>query len=227
MGAAAVLTLAGCAGSHVAGPRPDADPDMRLGELEAALAERRAEGTSCLDHFERRRPSVDCDRIRYEVDRLALEFPRHPPVLMASARLAYLAGASAQAQATLDSLRALRPDHVEAASLRARIALESGNHRLARRILDEGIQIHPDAPSLYEALAAVAYVSGDADAARGALDAAALLGAPAWRVAFNRGLVEEGAGARLEAIRWYEEALAGNPAYEPARARLRGLGASP
>lgn len=69
----------------------------------------------------------------------------------------------------------------------------------------------------------IRYLSGEFDAARRELTIAERLGAPAWRVAFNRGLIDEAQGRGDQAMDYYRKALEENPEYEPARFRLRGL----
>ena len=56
-----------------------------------------------------------------------------------------------------------------------------------------------------------------------ALDAAAALGAPAWRVDFHRGLVEELRGAFDAAAARYRDALVANPDCAEAQQRLTGI----
>jgi hypothetical protein len=55
------------------------------------------------------------------------------------------------------------------------------------------------------------------------LSMAGALGAPAWRVAYHRGLIEEASGRLAQASRFYEEALQGNPGWPPAESRLKAL----
>ena len=67
------------------------------------------------------------------------------------------------------------------------------------------------------------YLDQDLEGARAELVMAERLGAPADRVAFNLGLIEEGAGKTAEAIQSYEVALHHNPEFAQARSRLAGL----
>ena len=80
---------------------------------------------------------------------------------------------------------------------------------------------------LREAYSGVLYMSRDLDGARDAITAAEKLGAPAWRVAYNRGLIAEAAGQPEEAQRQYKAAVDGNPEFPEARARLSGMKAVP
>ncbi len=55
------------------------------------------------------------------------------------------------------------------------------------------------------------------------LTIAANLGAPAWRVAYHRGLFEEASGNFHLALRHYEEAISERPGWEVALARRDGI----
>ena len=107
--------------------------------------------------------------------------------------------------------------------MRGRIAIQQGNLPFARRLLEEHVQLAPDSSELREALASVHYLLGDLTRARRELEIAERLGAPRWRVAYHRGLLEEADGKPEAAIDYYRRALEGNPGWDRARARLRGL----
>lgn len=66
-------------------------------------------------------------------------------------------------------------------------------------------------------------LSSDLEAARNQLTIAFRLGAPRWRVAFNRGLLAEAEGDHDEAAKLYRMTVRDEPDYRPARARLRGI----
>jgi hypothetical protein len=70
-------------------------------------------------------------------------------------------------------------------------------------------------------------MSHDLEGARTEIAAAETLGAPAWRVAFNRGLIAEAGGQADEAQRQYKAAADANPAFPEARSRLSGMKAMP
>lgn len=53
--------------------------------------------------------------------------------------------------------------------------------------------------------------------------AAERLGAPRWRIAYHRGLIEEARHHLEEAQRYYAETLKANPSWKPAASRLKGL----
>ena len=128
---------------------------------------------------------------------------------------------------TLDELLARRPGYPEAAVLRARLAIEVGGLGYARELLERQIRFRPDSALLYEALAATLFADGAHDAAADALDRAEKLGAPVWRVDFNRGLIAEQKGEIEEAMELYDRAARANPAWPDSGSRLRGLEAQP
>jgi predicted Zn-dependent protease len=169
---------------------------------------------------------VDCDRIRNEIDRLALEFPSHPRTLLACAQLSYDAREVERSQSYLDQLFRAQTASPEGGVLRSRIAAEEGNLQLARRVLETQIQYTPDHPLLREALSSVMYLSGDLAGARAAIAAAESLGAPVWRIAYHRGLIAEAAGDNGEARRQFQACLDANPEYPQARSRLSGMKAA-
>ncbi len=199
------------------------DPNVLLRDYLLAWEEGRAKGWNCEERAARSSPLIDCERITRDIARLAVDFPRHPDVLLANASISYAMRRPEEAQAYLDRLIRLQPIEPDAAVLRSRIALGDGNLRLARRILEEQIELVPDHAGLREALASVLYLEGDTEAARRSLSAAARLGAPDWRVAYNRGLVAEAEDKPDEAASHYQEALAAAPEFLQARSRLRGL----
>ncbi len=216
--AAAALLLALCVGCETTGFAPrrqPSDPDVELARCLDGLRDARADDgaarTGAVASWEG------------EVRRLALEFPAHVPTLLANALLSGAGRDREGAQRYLDRLLALDPGHVEAAVLRGHIALQEGNVHLAREVLSHAILLAPDRAELHETLAAAAYVSGELDEARAGLARAQRLGAPAWRTAFDLGLVEEAAGDPDAALRQYAIALQVRPDFPRARARDRAL----
>lgn len=83
--------------------------------------------------------------------------------------------------------------------------------------------LSPDHAGLREAYGAALYLAGELDAARQNLLAALALGAPAWRVAYHLGLVEESAGRVDAALGHYRESVASNPTWPQSQARLTAL----
>ncbi|MFN3240637.1 MAG: tetratricopeptide repeat protein [Planctomycetota bacterium] len=206
-----LLAAAGCA---VWNPDYEPDPDRELQDLlrPARSAER------ALDQ-------VTQERMRFSVERLATRHPSHVASQVAAAALSFEAGESQRAQGYLDRALTLAPAHVEARCLRARIAVADGSLDLARKLVDEGLRMRPDAAALYESSAWLHQLEGRFDDALRALSAAASLGAPAWRIAFHRGLVEELRGAFDAAERHYREAIEARPSCAEAKQRLMGLAA--
>ncbi len=194
------------------------DADAQLARLTTPLESLRASGCTADDA---------CGRLEREMARQALVCPAHAPTLVANASLAYEGRRLAVAQQYLDQALALPRPMPEAAALRARIALEEGNVPFARRLLERQLALTPGEATLHEAYAAVFYLSGQAALARRELDAATALGSPRWRIAYNLGLIEEGAGHVEEARRLYAEALQARPEWAPAASRLRGLRTQP
>lgn len=214
------LVAAACSSANGFGYREQAcDPDERLPELVANWACARDGGCDQNDGH----VVIDCSRTQNELEALAFEFPAHAPTLMANAVVAYETGDPDKAIHYLDALFAVQDMNAEAAILRSRIAAERGNLPFAVRLIERQVRYQPDHADLREALAAALYMDGEYREARGALDVAERLGAPAWRVAFHRGLIAESAGETREAERHYQDALRENPEAENAASRLLGL----
>ena len=198
------------------------DPTVRVTKLLDEWLRVREGGGSCASGG-RKYPFVDCGRIQSAIVGLGLEFPNNSEVLLVNAVIAYETNQPENAESYLDALLEQESTEPGVAVLRSRLALDQGNLHHARRLLNEQVNLTPDAADLREALAAVHYLSGDLASARRQLLIAERLGAPAWRVAFNRGLLEEAEGHTESAIEYYQGALDENPEYAPARSRLRGL----
>ncbi len=193
---------------------PDAALRLTIQRLEAAHA------SGCREDG---RGVSSCVAPQLSVERLALVCPTHGPTLFANAVLADEAHETAKAQQLLDRVLALPDASPDAAALRARIAMDEGNLPFARRFLAEQIKRSPDHAGLREANSAVLYLSGKIDEARLELLVALAMGAPAWRVAYHQGLVEEAAKREDIAVTYYREAVAKNPDYLPARSRLNAI----
>jgi len=223
LGIAALAGVVGCAGSRgPAWPSPH-DADVRVEAVLERWRSMRAAGGTCEGADRPDIPRVDCAAFRRELERLALDFPNHPRLLLARAVLAHETGRPARAQAFLDARLGRPGSHPEAAVLRARIAAEEGNLPFAARMLREQVELRPDHAGLREAAAAVAYLREELDEAERQLGAAERLGSPAWRVAYHRGLLAEARGDLVEARARYRTALRHRPDFGPARSRLVGL----
>ena len=223
LAACALATLAACATDPFGHRDANCDPDDRLADLMHVWQDCRSGDCDGTRGSGRTHVLIDCDRIQNEIERLSLQFPQHVPTLMANATIAYDHREAVKAQRYLDALFSIEPIHPEAAILRSRIAIEQGNHAAAARLLETQVAYTPDHAGLREAQSAELYMTGDLANARTALDVAEALGAPAWRIAYNRGLIAEAAGDASAAQKQYEAAVAGNPGFAAARSRLSGM----
>ncbi|MCU0725512.1 MAG: hypothetical protein MUE73_06960 [Planctomycetes bacterium] len=200
------------------------DPDAEVARITAEWD--RVAGGQPSEHYGLLEPDESWNetmgRLLDEAEFLALEHPRHLPALTLCAALCCELRRSDEAVAYLDIARDVDPTHAEAAILRSRIALEQGNHPYALRLLDEQVALHPDRPEVFETRAAIFFLTGRPQEALQDLTVAEKLGAPAWRVAYNRGLVAESQQRPDVAAVHFANCLALNPGFEPARARLRG-----
>jgi tetratricopeptide (TPR) repeat protein len=211
-------------GACQSSPRPNPlAARSRLEPLLVAWEHARVEGGGCEQRSAVDTPIIDCESISKEIIRLAIEFPYHPDVLLAAAVVAFEGGRKQDALKTLDVLRSHEPIHPKATMLRTQIAIDEGNLRFAQRLLDEQSELTPDHPGLRELLASVAYLQGEYIEADRSLEIAFQLGAPAWRVAYHRGLVAEASSRPERAARAYAVCLETAPDFAPARSRLRAL----
>jgi tetratricopeptide (TPR) repeat protein len=169
---------------------------------------------------------IACAALRSKIERLAVDCPTNPDVLMANALLAFEDRSFTRSQQLIDNLFGLGVSYPQAVELRARIAMSQGNVRFAVRFLEEKIREMGAEPGIRETYASALFVANRWDEAQAQLDIAARLGAPAWRVAYGSGLIEEAKG-RFEAAKVkYQEALQANPGWSQAESRLRALQAS-
>lgn len=220
----ATLTLAlGCRTAPRTADANPHDPRTQLATLLSAWQTAHRDGGTCEQKRPDETPLVDCEQLRKQIERLAIAFPNDPDVLLANAVVAFEAGRREEAEKDLDALRRIAPIQPEATLLRARIAIADGNLRLARRMLDEQIELTPDHAGLHELSSSVLYLEERYDDAGFELELAARLGAPAWRVAYHRGLIFEATGRLAEAENAYRVCLELEPDFAPAGSRLRAL----
>ena len=198
-------------------------PDERLGVLMREHLEGRHQYRSEKERSRLGAELVDADGTLRDLRQLHLEYPTHTPTLFALAALAFKKGTRGRASGYLDLLFEHEPRHPEAGILRSRMAIGEGNLPASRRVLTQQIRYTPDHAGLQEALSASAYLEGNLVEARASLAMAERLGAPAWRVAFNRGLIEEAAGHVAEALQAYEAVMQAKPDCAAATSRWRGL----
>lgn len=216
------LVLGGCVSmdSH----RSDhPDPYDRLSQLLGVYQENRRNGSACDDLWETNSPTVDCQRIQREVERLNAEFPMDSRIMMANATLQFHAGRLDKAQFTLDQLLNKPHPNPEAALLRSQISMREGNNSRARTLLKEQITLRPDYPELREALAASYYLDGKYQQAKNNLSIAGRLGAPGWRVSYHQGLIEEVQRDWSSACNYYLMSLEQKANFAEAASRLIGL----
>jgi predicted Zn-dependent protease len=216
----ACLTTTACATASPIVRQQCFNPDAQLASVLQPYETLRAKGC---EGAAVERGSSECERLKREIERLAVVCPGHAPTLMANAVLAYDDQRPADAQQALDLILAQPRAYPDAAVLRARIAIEEGNVPFARRLLEQQIKLVPDHSGLHETYAATLYLDGKLADARDELTMAGTLGAPRWRIAYHLGLIEEASGRGTEASRFYAEALQGNPGWAPAESRLRAL----
>ena len=218
--AACLMTMTGCATRSPLVRQQCYNPDAQLASVLPAFEALRARG--CDEATVQGGPS-ECERLQREIERLAIVCPAHAPTLMANAVIAYDQQRPAEAQQMLDVVLAQPRAYPDAAVLRARIAIEDGNIPFARRLLAQQIRLVPDHAGLHETHAAALYLDGNLQESRTELTMAGALGAPRWRIAYHLGLIEETSGRSDEATRLYQEAVTGNPGWEPAESRLNAL----
>jgi predicted Zn-dependent protease len=219
LAAIAIAFVASCSTTTFGHRDPNCNPDERLAKLWQHYLDCKA---GHIPDGQDAQVLFDCDRVLTDLERLALEFPRHPPTLMANAVVAYDAHEYPKAESYLDDVLAIEPIDPEAAILKSRISIESGNLPSAKRLLEEQVHLTPDHAALREAYSAALFMAGDLGAASAQLDAAERLGAPVWRVDFNRGLIAEKAGDVRKAQQAFEASVAANPDFKPAQSRLAG-----
>jgi tetratricopeptide (TPR) repeat protein len=213
------LGAAACKSNSLGHRDPNTNPDELLAGLMSKYEKALGGDTEGL---ESPHVLIDGQRVQNEIERLAVEYPRHVPTLMANAVIAYDTKQSPKAENYLNRIFAIAPVHPEAAILAGRISVEAGNLPSARRLLQEQVHLSPDHPGVREAYSSALFLAGDLASASSQLDVALRLGAPPWRVAFNRGLIAEKRGDGPGAQREFEAAVEGNPNFRPAQARLAG-----
>jgi tetratricopeptide (TPR) repeat protein len=145
---------------------------------------------------------------------------------MANALLAFDRRDFVRSQQLLDQIFSAGIVPPEAAVLRARIAIEQGNLQFAIRFLDQQIHQTGDSAGLRETFASALFLAGRLDEAETQLSISEKLGAPPWRVAYGRGLIDEARGRFREAGSRYQEALRAKPGWRQAESRFRALVAS-
>ena len=204
-----LMSAASCAAWD---PDYEQNPDTSLREL--------------LEPLQEQDTSIDpmmIERVRFAVEQLATRHPGHVPSQVAAATLAMETDEPQRAQGYIDRALSLDPANIEARCIRIRIAVADGSLDLARSIIDAGLRLRPDAAALYESSAWLHQLHERFDDALQALDTAEALDAPAWRIQFHRGLIEELRMNYDAAKSHYEAAIKDNKDCLQAQRRLAGL----
>jgi tetratricopeptide (TPR) repeat protein len=218
--AVAVIVLAGgCASAPVQTTQSCADADRALRAALSHLTAIQAMPDGCATTSWTR----ECQQQRDAIRRLAITCSTHAPTLLANALLSYDDREFQRAQEYLDTLFTLRTVQPDGAALRARIALDDGDVPFALRFTEEQIALSPDHGGLREVRAAALFAANRLTDASSELAIAARLGAPVWRVAYDRGLIAEALHQPVDAMQQYRAALTAKPGWPPAATRLRGL----
>lgn len=199
------------------------DPYDRLSQLLGLYQQQRESGSACDELWQTNSPTIDCQRIQREMERLNAEFPSDSRIMMANATLQFQAGRLDNAQFTLDQLLSKPVANPEAAILRSQIAMQEGNSSRARAVLKKHITLRPDHSELREALAASFYLEGKYEAAQTTLSIAGRLGAPGWRISYHQGLIQEAKQDWLRACQYYLTSLEQKQDFASAAYRLVGL----
>ena len=196
-----------------------------LAETEAAYDPDR-EIEAILEAMDEELGAREVRALRRRAEDIVMRTPRHARALSTAGILAYEDDDPENAQVLLD--RALEIDSTVpgAAVTRARVAIDQGNLRLATRVLGDAARRSPADPLVRETLAGVLFMEGRFDESMTRIDQAEALGAPAWRVAFHRGLIQESLGRWDAAEAQYELALEHCPDDPATQERLTGLRAA-
>ncbi len=230
-----LLLTTSCISNRVGYRDQRCDPDQRLADLlQDYDRAKTADASNCACRGQWRTESygkcrdgghivVDCDRVRNRIQALSFEYSRHVPSLLANAMIAFEERDHGSSMRYLDLLFEVQPVHPEAAVLRSRLGLAEGNLPAAKKLIEDQIRHAPDHPALHEALAEILFLEGRYDQARDRIGVAETLGAPSWRMAFNRGLIAETEGDLEHARSMYTIALEIKPDMAQAAARLNGV----
>ncbi|MGB1557782.1 MAG: tetratricopeptide repeat protein [Oceanococcaceae bacterium] len=218
LGAAALSSA--CASTNAA---RDPHPDHRLAHMLKAESKAAHSDSPCLELWEDRDKTADCERVVNELERLYAEFPRHQRVLFVNAFMQYQYGRPEQAQFLLDELLSTPGSHPEAAILRAQLALREGSSTRARKLLQTQLRLRPDHSGLHETMSSALYLSGRYDEASHHLELARVLGAPAARIRYHEGLLLEAQGQVQSACNAYAAAYQSSDRNSQPLHRLIGL----
>lgn len=218
------VVLTGCA-SQQAFISEVEDPEQevtRLVELELANIQA---GEYC--HKDPQSPFNGCDGVLQRLTQLYTSFPEYERLQLALAVSYHARQKNREAQYYLDLLLKQNRPRPEAAILAAQLAMEEGNTRRAQALLESQKRLNPMHPGIHETLAAVFYLNHQVAKGFSALTAAEQLGAPAWRLAYHRGLLYEQSGNESAACEQYSRAYTINSRFGLPEGRILGLTHNP
>lgn len=168
-----------------------------------------------------------CDGALQRLTQLFTRFPDYERLQLALAVAYQARNRNREAQYYLDLLLDRDRPRPEAAILAARLAMEEGNTRRALTLLEAQKRLNPMHPGIHEALAAVFYLNHQPHKGFTALASAEHLGAPAWRVAYHRGLLFELSKNESAACEQYAKSYTLKNSFGLPEGRILGLTHNP
>ncbi|MEP5286211.1 MAG: hypothetical protein ABJQ33_08280 [Alloalcanivorax venustensis] len=172
-------------------------------------------------------PFNGCDGVLQRLTQLFTTFPDYEQLQLALAVSYHARQKNREAQYYLDLLLKKNRPRPEAAILAARLAMEEGNTRRALALLEAQKRLSPMHSGIHETLAAVFYLNHQPQSGFSALAAAEQLGAPAWRVAYHRGLLYELSKNESAACEQYAKSYTLKSSYGLPEGRILGLTHNP
>lgn len=168
-----------------------------------------------------------CDGALQRLTQLFTRFPDYERLQLALAVAYQARNRNREAQYYLDLLLNKDRPRPEAAILAARLAMEEGNTRRALTLLKAQKRLNPMHPGIHEALGAVYYLNHQPRYGFTALASAEQLGAPAWRVAYHRGLLYELTKNESAACEQYAKSYTLKRSFGLPEGRILGLTHNP
>lgn len=168
-----------------------------------------------------------CDGALQRLTQLFTRFPDYERLQLALAVAYQARNKTREAQYYLDLLLNKDRPRPEAAILAARLAMEEGNTRRALSLLEAQKRLNPVHPGIHEALGAVYYLNHQPQNGFTALASAEQLGAPAWRVAYHRGLLYELTKNESAACEQYAKSYTLKRSFGLPEGRILGLTHNP
>lgn len=172
-------------------------------------------------------PFNGCDGALQRLTQLFTKFPDYERLQLALAVSYQARNKNREAQYYLDLLLKKDRPRPEAAILAAKLAMEEGNTRRAETLLNAQKRLNPMHAGIHETLAAVFYLNHEPEKGFSALAAAEQLGAPAWRVAYHRGLLYELSKNESAACAQYAKSYTEKASFRLPEGRILGLTHNP